>query len=131
MSPTVENRIQHLSRNPTQVRWCGQQRFVDENAPDAAPGGYLNRCGWLVVGTTVGGNAVVIREDEPEIYFADHTSYDDDEVCYPNRDRKGWTYEPFTAEGVRRSLVRLASNDEAFARLAVSGEMDQQIDLLD
>lgn len=131
MSPTVENRIQHLSSNPTQVRWCDPQGYAEENAPEVAPGDHLNRFGWLVVGTTVGGNALVIREDEPGVYFADHTSYSDDEVGYPNRDGKGWTYEPLTAEGVRRSLVRLADTDAEFARLAASGEMDEQIDVLD
>jgi hypothetical protein len=131
MNSTVEERIQQLSRNPTQVRWCDQRRFAEENAPEVAPGGYLNRFGWLVVGTTIGGNAIVVREDEPGVYFADHTSYSDDEVSYPSRSGRGWTYESLTSESVRRSLVSLADSDEEFVHRADSGEVDERIDALD
>lgn len=127
MSPGIEDRTRTLSSNPTQVRWCDKLRFAEENAPEVAPGGYLNRFGWLVVGTTVGGNAIVIREDESGVYFADHTSYPDSEVSYPNTSGRGWTYEPLTADGVRRLLVTLAATDEEFAQQTASGEIDERI----
>ena len=132
MSPEIARRLQRFREIVSQqVRWCSDERFVEEHALGASPGGDLAPFGWHVVGATIGGNAVVIREGDPGVYFADHTSYSDDEVCYPTADGNGWTSEPLSAASVRRSLVLLASTDEEFVRLARSGEMDGLIDSLD
>jgi hypothetical protein len=58
--------------------------------------------GWYVVGSTSGGNGVVVRADDPGVYFADH-EWDDNG----------------TAEGVRRELILLAPSIEEFRRNVV------------
>ena len=42
------------------VNWCDDQGLADHNMPGAGPGGDLNPFGWYVVGTTGGGNGVVV-----------------------------------------------------------------------
>ena len=37
---------------------------------------------WWVVGTTIGGNAIVVGDDDPGVFFADHTWYFEDTVSY-------------------------------------------------
>ena len=53
------------------VNWCDDQRLEDENMEGVGPGGDINPYGWYVVGTTIGGNAVVVGADDPGVYFAD------------------------------------------------------------
>lgn len=91
------------------VNWCDDERINAENMEGAGPGGDLNPFGWYVVGTTIGGNAVVVGAEDPGVYFADHEWCDDG-----------------TAEGVRRELIPLASSLEEFRRNAV--EIDARLD---
>lgn len=79
------------------VNWCDDQRLDDENMEGAGPGGDINPYGWYVVGTTIGGNALVVGTDEAGVYFADHEWCDDG-----------------TAEGVRRELIPLAPSIDEF-----------------
>lgn len=93
-----------------QVSWCDDdERLDNENMPGVGPGGDLNPFGWYVVGTTGGGNGVVVRADDPGIYFADH-EWDADN----------------TADAVRQALVPLAPSIEAFRRNVV--EIDALLD---
>jgi hypothetical protein len=55
-----------------QVCWCDDQALAGENMPGVGPGGDVNPFGWYVVGTTGGGNGIVVRADDPGVYFADH-----------------------------------------------------------
>jgi hypothetical protein len=91
------------------VDWCDDQWLADENMEGVGPGGDINPYGWYVVGTTIGGNAVVVGADDPGVYFADHEWCDDG-----------------TAEGVRRELIPLAPSIEEFRRNVV--EIDALLD---
>jgi hypothetical protein len=97
-----------------------------------SPGGYLNQYGWYVIGTTAGGNAVVVHPNEPGTYFADHTWYTDDLVSFENLAGGGeWIDVPMSEGNVRRSLFPLAESDERFELLARLGELDAIIDRID
>ena len=128
--PGILKKRDALERAECQVGWSGDERLRDENMEGVGPGGWLSRFGWYVVGTTVGGNAVVVREDDPAVYFADHTWYSDFGIHYQDLAGDGsWIPVPLTAEGVRRSLFRLADSVEDFvARVA---EIDALIDRID
>ena len=91
------------------VNWCDDDDLSDENMPGAGPGGDINPLGWYVVGTTGGGNGVVVRADEPGVYFADH------EWCGDG-----------TAEGTRQELILLAPSIEEFRRSV--DEIDARLD---
>ena len=94
----------------SQVNWCDDRGLDGENMPGAGPGGDLNPFGWYVVGTTGGGNGIVVRADDPGVYFADH-EWDADN----------------TADGVRRALLPLAPSIEEFRRsvVAVDAHLDE------
>lgn len=116
----------------TQIRWCSPERFASENDISAAPGRYLNRFGWSVIGTTIGGNAIVVRPGDPAIYFADHTWYGEDGAHY--QDLKGdrsWISAPLNETTVERSLFRLAESASEFVRAAEALAIDRLIDEID
>jgi hypothetical protein len=132
MSPEIQHRVAALSSAATQVRWCDERRFREENAEGVSPGEYLNRFGWWVLGTTIGGNAIVVRDGDPAVYFADHTWYHESGVHYQNlRGDRSWISLPLTAESVRESLFMLAESGEDFVARAVIGEIDREIDEID
>jgi hypothetical protein len=106
----IRRKRDELAEVPSRyVNWCDDQRLDDENMPGVGPGGDVNPWGWYVVGTTGGGNGVVVRADDPGVYFATH-EWDDDG----------------TAEGVRRELLLLAPSIEEFRRSLV--EVDARLD---
>jgi hypothetical protein len=126
LSPEIERRLAALRAAKGQVTWCDALRFSQENHPGVCPGDHLNRFGWYVIGATIGGNAVVLREDDPAVYFADHTWYGDDGIHYQNLAGDGsWQSLPLTAEGMRKSLFKLAESIDDFIE-----RFDTQIDAL-
>ncbi len=111
----IRRKRDQLARAQGFVSWCDDHYLNDENMPGASPGGHLNRFGWYVVGTTVGGNAVVVREDDPAVYFADHTWYDDLSIYYQDFLHGGeWVSIEFNEANVKRSLFPLAASVEEF-----------------
>lgn len=109
-----------------EIRWVDAAGFEGENMEGAAPGGYLNRFGYFVVGTTVGGNAIVLGEDDERVLFADYTWYSDDEISYEDIAGDGqWHTLPMDASSMRRSLYELARNQSDFLEKLRTGEIDR------
>jgi hypothetical protein len=118
------NRLEAVSN---QVAWCDDRRLDDENMPEAAPGGYLNKHDWYVIGTTIGGNAIVVRANDPGVYFADYTWFDDDSIGFQDfRNGGEWITLEFNEENLRRSLHPLAPSIEGFVESIES--IDKELD---
>ncbi len=126
------DRIAQLLIGESQIRWCDSMRLEEENADGVSPGGYLNRFGIWVVATTIGGNAIVVREGDPAIYFADHTWYSEDIVSVEDSAGNGeWIDLPLIHENVVRSLFQLAESPEDFRARMESGDLDTTLDAID
>ncbi|MFO0939706.1 MAG: hypothetical protein U0930_02950 [Pirellulales bacterium] len=108
----IRRKRDELATVDCQVNWCDDQALDDENMPGVSPGGDVNLFGWYVIGTTIGGNAVVVRADNQGVYFADH------EWCGDG-----------TAEGVLRELIQLAPSFEELRRSVE--EFDARLDEID
>ena len=127
-----------LAGAPDRVNWCNDRGLDDENMEGVGPGGWLNVFGWYVVGTIGGsGNAIVVRADDPAVYYAGHDWYGGDTTPDNTIDfedfgggGKGkWVSVPFTADGMRRSLFQLApSIDDFRARADEIGALIDRID---
>jgi hypothetical protein len=147
-----------LAGAPDQVNWCDDDDLDGENMEGAGPGGWLNVFGWYVVGSIGGsGNSIVVRVDDPAVYYAGHDWYGGDitdttvdfqdfggsgahlvsrtikdwdgKERVVQRMRAEWVSVPFTAEGVRRSLFQLASSIDDFRKRADEiGALIDQID---
>ena len=138
-----------LAGAPEQVNWCDDQALENENMEGAGPGGWLNVFGWYVVGSVGGsGNSIVVRVDDPAVYYACHEWYGGDitnttvsfedfggsgarleSVTRQDCMRAPWLELPFTAEGVRRSLFQLAPSIDEFRERA--DEVGALIDRID
>lgn len=129
MTPEIRRKRDAMAGVKTEVRWCSDERFDAENTEGVSPGGHLIAFGWWVIGTTIGGNAVVVRDDDPGVYFADHCWYHEHGIYYQRlaTDRE-WVSAPLSAEGVWESLLVLAPSVEEFLALVASGEMERLLD---
>ncbi len=145
----VRRKRDALAGASDQVNWCDDGDLDDENMEGAGPGGWLNVFGWYVVGSIGGsGNSIVVRADDPGVYYACHEWYGGDisDTTVDFQDFEGggarlasstrndcqraeWVSVPFTAEGVRRSLYQLASSIDEFREKA--DEMGALIDKID
>ncbi len=81
------------SSGSDEIGFCDQHSFSGENMADAAPGGYLNPFGYFVIGTTIGGNTIVISDSDPRVLFADHTWYGDNDINYQDHAGDGKWHE--------------------------------------
>ncbi len=116
----------------SQIRWCDEERFLAENMPEVSPGGYLNRFDYYVVGTTIGGNAIVLSPQDPRICFADHTWYHEEKIGYKDHaGDKQWHYMEMTPQNVHRSLFPFADDTSQFLEKLRSGEIDSRLDEID
>jgi hypothetical protein len=144
-----------LAGAPDQVNWCDDDDLEAENMEGAGSGGWLNVFDWYVVGSIGGsGNSIVVRADDPGVYYACHEWYGGDDTVdfedfggsearlvsstYTDWDGQQrvkerldapWVEVPFTADGVRRSLFQLApSIDEFRERADEMGALIEKID---
>ncbi len=128
----IEPFIMECMAFSSQIRWCNQDRFVLENEETVAPGGYLNRYGYFVIGTTIGGNAIVVSLNDPKIYFADHTWYGEDEIDYEDlKGNKEWCQLPYSLQNIRKSLFELTENKNSFITLLKNGQLEVIVDKID
>jgi hypothetical protein len=121
--------IQCKNAASREIRWVDAIGFSGENIQGAAPGGYLNRFGYYVIGTTVGGNAIVLGDDDERVLFADYTWYSDDEINYEDIAGDGeWHTLPMDASNMRQSLYELARNQSDFLEKLRTGEIDRLLE---
>ena len=116
-----------LAGAPDQVNWCDDDDLDNENMEGVGPGGWLNVFDWYVIGTIAGsGNAIVVRVDDPAVYYAGHEWYGGDTTADNTIDfedfgggGKGkWVSVSFTADGMRQSLFQLAPSIDEFRERA-------------
>lgn len=129
-SVIIEFIQQCSAASPSLIHWLDEESlFNDENAEASAPGGFLNRFGYYVIGSTVGGHAIVVSDEDPRVTFADYTWYDDDEVDYQDLSGdSGWHALPLSATNVRKSLYELASDRDDFLVKLRTGAIERLLD---
>ena len=115
-----------------EVNWTDREDFKAENLPGVGPGGYLNRYGYFVFGTTVGGNAVVLCSSDDSVNYADHEWFSEDSIDYLDVSGDGKYHTlPYNHDNVRKALHELASDRESFVAGLLDGTVDQRLSELD
>ena len=121
--------IDRLAEVPSQIHWVDRDRFIAENTIGASPGEYLNRYGFEVIGTTIGGNAITKSTDDVRIFFADHSWYVDRHISYQDLAGDGkWKSIAWSQENFLRTIFELASDGDDFEAKLLCGEIDRILD---
>lgn len=127
-----EHLINRMAKISGQIRWVDQEGFDAENAPGVSPGEYLNRYGFEVIGTTIGGNAITKSPETEEFFFADHSWYSDRQICYQDlAGNQAWKTIPWSKENFSATLFKLATDADDFESKLSSGTLDTTLDEID
>lgn len=94
--------------------------------------------GFIVVATSIGGNAVVVEARTGDVFWADHDSFNDvtDTISCPpplhERKTGDWTYvKGYSLENILRALGRFDMKIAAFLSKCLDGAMEEFLDSID
>jgi hypothetical protein len=86
----------------------------------------------LVVATSVGGNAICFHARSGNVVWADHTSFEDEQISFKDRASGQWQYfYEYTAENVQEAVTVIATDMESFLVELLSNRLNAQLDSLD
>lgn len=106
-------------------------RIRGEICEGASPGGFIFPHGYLVVASSVGGNAICFHSSTGRVVWADHTSFHSDSISYENRTTRKWIYLPFSTENISQAVVPLSDNIGTFMEDLLLDKLTEQLITLD
>src|SRR5437870_11373805 len=114
------------------VRILPLERILGEMGEAANPGSFIRPFGYLVVGTSVAGNAVCFHSPSGKVFWAGHDTYSEPLISFKNRDTGEWEelFE-YTAENVRRAMVHLSDSVESFLKDLLADRLTARFEALD
>lgn len=114
------------------VRLLPISAIRDEMVEGAAPGSFLRPFGYLVVATSVGGNAICFHGPSGKVFWADHTSFQTDSICYEDRSTRKWKYlYEYNPTNVMQALVELSVDSEKFLVELLDDRLTEKLCSLD
>jgi hypothetical protein len=105
--------------------------LLDENIGEASPGRYIGPYGYLVIATSIGGNAICLHSPSGRVFWVDHSSIYDGGVSFQNKLTGEWTDLPISAENVGAALKPLAEQLEPFLVRLLGDDLLSDLELLD
>jgi hypothetical protein len=108
-----------------------RELLEEENLYQASPGMYVFDYGYLVIATSVGGNAVCLDGNSGGVVWVDHSSLSDFGVSYKDRETNEWVDLPLDAENLRKALIPLSDDIESFLVRFFGDELTATLDALD
>lgn len=105
-------------------------RIRGEVCAGAGPGGFIFPHGYVVIASSVGGNAVCFHSPSGRVVWVDHTSFTDDTISYKDRATGKWCYLPFAAENIERAVILLSDDIESFLTDLLHDRLEANLDEL-
>lgn len=107
------------------------EAILEENEEEVTPGGYINPAGFLVVATSIGGNAVCFDVNTGNVYWADHGRFS--EVRILSVDSKTGEMECYETlpENVIKGMVLLDTSIENFLCELLQDKLEDELEELD
>jgi hypothetical protein len=96
-----------------------------------APGALLFSYGFLPLASSVGGNIISFHKPTNRIVWADHDSFNGNQICFKDRTTKQWRWIPFRPENIDQALVLLATDLKTFLDDLLNDKLEKQLDELD
>lgn len=113
------------------VRVKNLEGIIEENAPSTAPGGFLFPYGYIVIATSISGNALCVNQRTDAAYWADHDSFASDEVHFEERPSGQRIDLPINPENIAKALVPLEPSLKVFLIELLIDRLTEHLDSLD
>ncbi len=102
-----------------------------ENSEFAHPGRDLLPAGFIVLATSIGGNAICASVDGSGVFWADQSAFGGDLLSFSNPDTGEWIEVEASSTNVPRVLVQLAPSLEEFLTALLNDELLDRLNKLD
>jgi hypothetical protein len=100
-------------------------------AEGCSPGGFILPFGYLVIATSIGGNAICFGSQTGGVYWADHVTFTST-ITYRDRATRRWEeWGEYTPGKVERALVRIADDIECFLKALLNDQLTGQLRALE
>ena len=113
------------------VRVHDLKSIRDEVCPGAGPGGYIFPHGYVVVASSIGGNAVCFHSPSGRVVWADHEGFADETICYKDRATGEWHDADLTSANIERAVELLSPDIGRFLEDLLADRLRHQLDELD
>lgn len=113
------------------VRVKTTQGIEEENSAEVAPGGFIAPFGFVVIATSVGGNAVCVDCHTGATYWADRSSFTEEDISFEDRSTGAWVDFPFSPENIPKALVPIEYSLEVFLERLLTDDLETLFDELD
>jgi hypothetical protein len=107
------------------------EAIQDEIMPDVAPGGFIAPYSYLVIATSIGGNAVCLDEKSSSVYWADHSHFFENLISYEDKETGEWIDLQVTPENVKKALIPLSNNIQNFLIDLFEDKLKEKFETLD
>lgn len=105
---------------------------IEQEMTTLAPGVFVRPYGYLVIATSVGGNAICLHNPSGRVFWADHDSFCADSISYKDRASGEWKYlYQYSAANVEKAMVLLADEIPSFLEDLFSDRLSDKLDELD
>jgi hypothetical protein len=134
--PNISNYLRHCLPKEiigvSGVRLLPLDAIEAEMSEGAAPGSFIRTYGYVIVATSIGGNAICFHSPSGKVFWADHTSFNSGSIAFKDRTTGEWKYlYEYTPENVAKALVLLSDNIENFLDALLTDRLNARLDALD
>lgn len=114
------------------VAVAGLERLVAENLGGASPGCFVYPHGFLVVATSVGGNAICLDAETDAVYWLDHSSFSEDFIVFedPSSGELREFYE-YSSQNIRSASKKIGDDIENTICALLGDELTEVLEALD
>ncbi len=97
-----------------------------------SPGVDLRERGYLVIASSIGGNAICV-DINASVFWADHSSFyrDLDLISFEDRSTGNWIKLPFNDQNIRAALIPLSHDFPDFMTQLLHDKLESKLDELD
>lgn len=114
------------------INVCSFLSLIQENLEEANPGKYIYPFGYLVIGTSIGGNAICFHEQTGMVVWADRACFMPQQVAYKEQNTGKWLYlEGYSDENVNKAMYTISDNIEQFLIDLLNDRLQELLDELD
>ena len=114
------------------IGFLGVRQLERELIPESVPGGSLLKYGYILIATSIGGNAVVVDSATDLVYWAERTNFSGSmRLCWKDPGSAEYIYGEWTVDNVKTALIDMDYKLDDFIMESLSGKLEDRLDELD
>ncbi|KAB2928500.1 MAG: hypothetical protein F9K24_21885 [Leptonema illini] len=114
------------------INICGLERLIDENFGEASPGIFIADYGYLIIGTSIGGNAICFCSHDSYVYWANTANFSVGLISYEDKSTGRWVeLMEYNSANVQSAMILLSTSIEDFLVEMLTDSLAAKMAILD